>query len=189
MIKKSTKVFNAALSIALSTAIMMSSTTSAFALSTNSGSSSEIGKYTTTSTKSVSFPTLKKGSQGFRVQALQYMLNYHVGAGLTTDGVFGDATEKAVIKFQNSRGIKPADGIVKGSTWTNLTNVVQTKSSYSAYATKAIQVLLNNKISANLSVDGIYGTNTENAVKRFQKAQGIDEDGKVGPETWNYLFH
>ncbi|MDJ1135988.1 peptidoglycan-binding protein [Streptomyces iconiensis] len=35
--------------------------------------------------------------------------------------------------------------------------------------------------------DGIYGDNTVNAVKRFQKGQGLADDGAVGPETWKAL--
>ncbi|WP_305042366.1 peptidoglycan-binding domain-containing protein [Geoalkalibacter sp.] len=36
--------------------------------------------------------------------------------------------------------------------------------------------------------DGIFGGGTESAVKRFQKAQGLEPDGVVGPLTWAALF-
>jgi hypothetical protein len=35
--------------------------------------------------------------------------------------------------------------------------------------------------------DGVYGPNTENAVRAFQTAEGLSVDGIVGPETWNRM--
>lgn len=40
---------------------------------------------------------------------------------------------------------------------------------------------------ANVSVDGIFGIGTENAVKYFQRMEGLDPDGKVGPATYQKL--
>ncbi|PCG82321.1 peptidoglycan-binding protein [Streptomyces sp. WZ.A104] len=37
------------------------------------------------------------------------------------------------------------------------------------------------------AVDGVYGPNTERAVKRLQAAAGIEDDGLVGPDTWKVL--
>jgi N-acetylmuramoyl-L-alanine amidase len=39
-----------------------------------------------------------------------------------------------------------------------------------------------------VAVDGIYGKETEAAVKAFQKANGLDVDGIVGEKTWAALF-
>ena len=39
----------------------------------------------------------------------------------------------------------------------------------------------------NGSVDGIYGTSTQKAVRQFQKNCGITADGIAGPKTLLYL--
>lgn len=36
-------------------------------------------------------------------------------------------------------------------------------------------------------IDGQFGTNTENAVKAFQTAKGLEVDGEVGAQTWPAL--
>lgn len=44
---------------------------------------------------------------------------------------------------------------------------------------------LQNKLK--ITADGIFGTNTENAVKEFQKKNNLTVDGIVGPKTWSKL--
>lgn len=38
------------------------------------------------------------------------------------------------------------------------------------------------------SPDGVYGAQTEAAVRRFQQGEGLAVDGAVGPQTWALLF-
>lgn len=38
-------------------------------------------------------------------------------------------------------------------------------------------------------VDGIFGDETEAAVKAFQRYYGIPDDGIIGPQTWNVIHH
>jgi hypothetical protein len=40
----------------------------------------------------------------------------------------------------------------------------------------------------SLTVDGVFGSQTESVVKQFQKDQGITDDGIVGPRTWKELM-
>ena len=49
-----------------------------------------------------------------------------------------------------------------------------------------LQFILN-QYGYNLSVDGIFGTRTLNAVRAFQQANGLTVDGIVGNNTWNAL--
>ena len=55
----------------------------------------------------------------------------------------------------------------------------------------ALQILLRSRgYNGNMTqkLDGIFGPNTEGAVKLFQKAMCIDVDGIVGPITWAKLL-
>lgn len=73
-----------------------------------------------TSTTASSRPTVKVGSTGPDVTYLQQRLialGYLTG---TADGVFGTGTQAAVIKFQQAKGINPADGEVGPATWAAL---------------------------------------------------------------------
>ncbi len=50
-----------------------------------------------------------------------------------------------------------------------------------------LQLMLNQN-GFNLSVDGQFGTNTLNAVTRFQQTNGLVADGLVGNRTWSALL-
>jgi peptidoglycan hydrolase-like protein with peptidoglycan-binding domain len=49
------------------------------------------------------------------------------------------------------------------------------------------QVQLLQQALGGVGVDGIYGPETEAAVKQFQERNGLSVDGVVGPQTWNAL--
>ena len=52
---------------------------------------------------------------------------------------------------------------------------------------KTAQQLLNHKGYGAGSVDGIFGENTEKAVRALQKNYGITVDGIIGTDTWDSL--
>lgn len=60
----------------------------------------------------------------------------------------------------------------------------------SVYITKGSKGELVRRIQRELHLieDGIYGNITEEAVKAFQKANGLKADGIVGDKTWELLF-
>lgn len=53
-------------------------------------------------------------------------------------------------------------------------------------AIKAIQYLLRVR-GYNLAVDGYFGSQTQNVVKKFQRSRGLSVDGVVGRRTWERL--
>lgn len=55
---------------------------------------------------------------------------------------------------------------------------------------KALQILLigNGYPCGSAGVDGDFGSGTESAVKKFQKAEKLDADGIVGKNTWAALL-
>jgi peptidoglycan hydrolase-like protein with peptidoglycan-binding domain len=58
----------------------------------------------------ICMPTIKKGSGGLAVKLWQAIV------GVETDGIFGGATERATISFQNRAGLA-VDGIVGKNSW------------------------------------------------------------------------
>lgn len=110
--------------------------------------------------------------------------------GALVDGVFGVETERLVMEFQQKQGIK-ADGIVGPITWKALD---QTKKPlYKRLLSYQSPIMRGEDIkqvqqALNIEVDGLYGRNTEKAVRGFQKKAGLHIDGIVGPQTWQRLF-
>ncbi|MGN8647319.1 peptidoglycan-binding protein [Gracilibacillus sp. HCP3S3_G5_1] len=127
---------------------------------------------------------LAKGISGEDVSELQdYLMTKGVFPYHTSTGYYGDITEEAVKDFQRKRNLK-VDGIAGPET------------------NNAIQVLRNGDIGKQVihiqsqlkeaghydsSIDGIYGSGTVNAVKSFQKQQGLAVDGIAGPNTRSAL--
>lgn len=148
-------------------------------------------------------PKLRTGSRGAAVTTLQKQLN-SAGASLREDGVFGSATLSAVRSLQSSAGIG-VDGVVGPKTWAALgngtsigggggTSAPSKPSKPSSQPTlrqgdrgdavRTLQTKLNER-GASISVDGVFGRGTANAVRSLQSAAKIGVDGVVGPQTWN----
>lgn len=53
---------------------------------------------------------------------------------------------------------------------------------------KALQILLTSYGYSTNGIDGDFGNNTLKALKNFQKANGLDDDGSCGPLTWAKLI-
>ena len=61
------------------------------------------------------------------------------------------------------------------------------RSSSSQSNAKIVQYLLRNR-GYSLTVDGYFGSDTESAVKSFQRSKGLSQDGIVGTNTWSALI-
>lgn len=136
------------------------------------------------------YPTLKQGSKGSFVVALQYLLNQY-GYNLSTDGIFGSGTAKAVQQFQTNNNLT-LDGIVGRNTWQALLNINPAsqvlKRGGKSSSVLFLQRLLLSYLYPINNLDGIFGGETERAVKAFQSENGLVADGIVGANTWRKLF-
>ena len=128
------------------------------------------------------WPLVGQGSHGHPVQTLQYLLGAQ-GHPVTVDGVFGPGTDAAVRAFQQA-GHLSVDGVVGPQTWSAL--VVQVSQGSTGDAVRAVQAEFRFR-GTGLQVDGVFGPNTDAAVRAFQQAVGFAVDGVVGPLTWRAL--
>ena len=122
------------------------------------------------------FPLLRKGDSGIFVKYLQYGLHIMCYEVKPFDGIFGEGTKLAVMNFQKSQNLI-SDGIVGDNTWRVLSCEIS-----------SIQTQLKNKGYNPGSVDGIAGENTYNAIIKFQKDNGLIDDGMVGEKTKKLLY-
>ncbi len=160
---------------------------------------------------------LEQGDTGVGVWIIQYYLAF-IGffndslPQIEPDGVFGNATENAVRQFQEYYGLT-VDGIVGRQTWNKLQEIYSSylavlPSQYNplfAYpgyilttgATgpvveqlqRFINTIANNITSVpNITVDGIYGEATANAVRAIQNYEGLNPTGAVNPLTWDLII-
>ena len=156
---------------------------------------------------------LRRGSTGSSVEQVQFWLNtlaqYDSAIpSVTVDGVYGTGTANAVRAFQRRYGLT-VDGVVGRDTWTALYDQFRsiqsdngTPNAYPGTAlrqgssgqnVRLVQFWL--KIArtvysslSNVTVDGIFGSSTAAAVRRFQTYFGLTSDGVVGRTTWNKLY-
>ncbi len=114
---------------------------------------------------------LRPGSRGSKVKYMQQNL---IGLGFlddAADGSYGSKTKAAVKAFQLEYGLE-ADGTADDRTQTALANAVV-----------RLQVELKLAGFDPGSADGHFGGNTRSAVKRYQKAHGIQQTGVAGKIT------
>lgn len=133
-------------------------------------------------------PLLRTGSRGNFVELLQFTLNT-VGFSLSVDGIFGSATRQAVTRYQTDNGLV-ADGIVGKNTWKTLmfmpTYPTLRKGNRGSYV-RYLQSKLTTKLYPCGIVDGIFGGDTERALKQFQQENALAADGIAGKNTWEVL--
>jgi len=148
------------------------------------------------------------GSTGDKVKEIQRLV------GVDQDGIYGPQTSAAVVVWQKNLQI-PADGFWGPRTQEATDQLFAFLSSQSAPepngegnafldavaaarqdvlrqgstggSVKIAQGCLNAKNYA-LVADGVFGPQTDGAVRRFQSDSGLSADGVVGPQTWTSLL-
>ena len=135
----------------------------------------------------LTWPLEQQGSTGEDVRTVQYLVTAQ-GHPTGVDGDFGPLTKAAVEAFQSSRGLG-ADGIVGPQTWPQL--IIQVQQGSNGDAVRAVQSQIHSRgDGANqITIDGIFGPVTSDAVRAFQTLLGLPVDGIVGPQTWNHLVN
>lgn len=134
---------------------------------------------------------------------------------IDVDGYFGPKTREAVIAFQEMFGLVP-DGIVGRDTWKALSSAYKTSINsipeeykseaeivYPGYVlsegitnddVRRLQTFLE-KISQaypsipSVTVDGVFGEKTKEAVSAIQRMYGIPVSGVAGPVTWGLIIN
>ena len=121
---------------------------------------------------------LKLNSTGKEVKIVQYIIGY-----TTKLGTFTSTLESKVITLQKEYGLTP-DGIVGNDTYCALAEKcpILKKKSGKSNGNRAWQTFL------GIEVDGIFGSDTLAKTKDFQKKNGLEVDGEVGPMTWRAAF-
>ena len=160
-----------------------------------------------TQAQGISLPLLKIGTAGEAVRFLQQRL-IDFGYRICFNGQFGPQIDEAVRHFQSSLGLT-VDGLVGYYTWLALCedypylgrsfhypckhtqypydiHMPELHQGDDGHAVECLQL----RLYANgiyIFVDGIFGPNTERAVKQFQRCEGLAVDGIVGRNTWRKL--
>lgn len=97
------------------------------------------------------------------VRRLQHELNIQFGRGIVEDGLVGPLTLNALI-------------LVKKGARGNITKIIQ-------------ELLMNKGYSVGpYGADGIFGNATFNGILKFQRDNGLSQDGIVGNNTWRALL-
>ncbi|MBR5109741.1 MAG: peptidoglycan-binding protein [Clostridia bacterium] len=144
--------------------------------------------------------TLEKGMKGEEVLTAQKrlaQLGYYLGE---LDGEYNDSMVYAVKQMQakneitvdgkigyNTRMLMYSDSVIKAD-YPDY-NIATLSIGMSGEDVKELQRQLRNTYYYSGTIDGIFGTAVQNAVKAFQASNGLSVDGKVGPRTFDALYN
>lgn len=163
------------------------------------GPTTQTALYGTGALDAVDASTLRPGDTGIEVRNAQYtlyQLGYYDG---TVDGVYGDTTQDAVRAFQIRNGVTPVDGIAGQKTLQVLysSKAIPASAAVTEYETLRKGDRGNSVVEMQDSlqqlgylydVTGYYDDATVEAVKSFQRRNGLEVDGAAGQETLRVLY-
>ncbi|MGI5840444.1 MAG: LysM peptidoglycan-binding domain-containing protein, partial [bacterium] len=141
--------------------------------------------------KTSCLPVLRPGSSGPYVtlsQARLKDLGFNPGPA---NGIYNEMTQTAVRAFKASRGLA-SDNVVDAATWHRLLppgyKLPNLKRGSTGAYVNVVQGLLREAKYYPGAVDGVYGEQTEAAVKAYQNAQGLSASGNMNEATWDKLL-
>lgn len=150
---------------------------------------------------------LRWGSSGIDVVNMQTRLNnasktYTAINSQAVDGKFGQNMYNATVRFQKQHGLNP-DGVIGQLTWNKIVAVdkalngggyVKVTTPYPGYvisigasgdSVRFIQSYMGAVPGLfPVTIDGIFGKNTQYLVRSFQSMYRLKVDGLVGSATW-----
>ncbi len=166
---------------------------------------------------------LRRGTSGPSVVTIQVELNRisqaypAIPKVPSADGIFGGATENAVLKFQEVFNLD-TDGVVGKATWYALVRLYTAVTSLSELRSQGQRFYVNSWANASplrqgdrgvrvehlqymlsalaayipelppLTIDGIFGPATRNAVEAAQRRFGLPQNGTVDGPTWDEIY-
>ncbi|KSU88645.1 N-acetylmuramoyl-L-alanine amidase [Priestia veravalensis] len=139
---------------------------------------------------------LKKGSRGNEVRTLQQKLTSLGYDTKGVDGIFGNNTDTALRRFQKDRGLS-VNGVVDSATQKALNGAkpgvkppatsTGLKKGSRGNEVRALQQKLTSLGFSTKGIDGVFGNNTDAALRQFQKARGLSVTGVVDAATQKAL--
>ena len=144
-------------------------------------------------------PIISEGDTGEDVIILQSELKDLKYYFNSITGSFDDYTKQVLTKFQSAYNL-PGNGTMNNETWILLNNLNNNYEPLAILASQPVlrlgstgpyvnelQTILATLLYYSGAIDGNFGPNTENAVKRFQTNNRLTPDGVVGRDTWGAL--
>ena len=137
---------------------------------------------------------LLRGSRGADVVTWQRAL------GVSADGRFGPQTERATKSWQQSNGLT-ANGIVDATAWQVMflgtsagasgggrPSSVRLQTGDEGPEVEVWQSALNEALSVNMELTGVFDEDTVRYTKAWQRRQSIAADGRVTDAAWERMF-
>ena len=107
------------------------------------------------------------------------------GKPLVEDNTNDTETKSAIEKFQRIAGFQ-VNGIADDTTWNGINLILAKRIIRPNHAGGPIVRYLQHRLG--LDVDGVYGLETEEAIKKFQRQNALLVDGIIGPISWLKLI-
>jgi N-acetylmuramoyl-L-alanine amidase len=107
------------------------------------------------------------------------------GKVLLEDNTMDAETKSAIEKFQDIVGIQKT-GIAGETTWKAINLILAKRIIRANHAGGPVVKYLQSRLGVD--ADGVYGPQTEEAIKKFQRQNGLLGDAILGPFSWQKLI-